>query len=606
MGRIKSLNLSLENKLKNFVKHNWIAFIIIPVVLMGILFIHSTSINIDNAQKEKQSLKLKNVHEEAISKISNSIDNFATLVSGIRSYVEFRDSLPNRKETSEFVEVLLEDLNYKDSIVVSFLDTSHTFIFSFTRSELDPAKLEGKNVKDLRDDKEISELNQIMNDHDLHLFEPINLVEGWQGIPLNFAVIKDKKCHGYVASIINFKYIIQPIYDNEKVSNEFAFHFFVPDGPEFDRERVYNDNYIYNTYEDPEYYQNFDIDTNDFIYSDINKYGLTLRVGAGYKQPPKNTQFSIVAAYTWFLTICTLLFIIFRQLKKTKKINQTLEIANQKIHSKNQSIEESLNFGKSTQAALLTPHTYLSEIFTNYFVLYKPQGTVGGDFYWAHKTADKIFVAVVDCTGHGVSGALMSMVGNRLLNEIVKEKNESDPATILNYMRTSVIEAFEKAEDESISSFGMDMSFCTIDVKLKKLTFAGANSSLLIHANSILSNEIMNNVRARPHSKNLFEIKGDRQGIGKNLRNNQPFTNVSFEINESLNLYLFTDGFEDQFGYENEKRYGKNEFINFIASIQSLEMKNQKNMLDNEFHEWKKNLEQIDDICILGLQLKFK
>jgi len=583
-----------------FAKKYWISLIFIPSMILGFFFVHMVTEEIKEAESEQSSLRLQTVHEEAIAKITHSIENFATLVSGIRSFVDAQDSLPNIERMAGYVNNLLEDLEYKDSIIVSYLDTNHTFIYTFTRTEFDPANLAGTNVAALRDSLEIAHLNRIMQDHDLHLFEPLNLIEGWQGIPLNFGVQKKGVPQGYVASIINFKYIIQPIYDNPEVRKDFVFRFHIPNGPEFDREKVYDQETVYNEKVDEEFYQNFVTDTNVFTYTTIHKYGLNLRVGTALKNRNSVENLSVITIYLWYISFCALMLIIFYQLRKTKRFNLQLSEANQKIQSKNHSIQESLNFGKTTQAALLTSKAYMNQVLPEYFVLYKPKGAVGGDFYWVYKKGHYLFFAVVDCTGHGVSGALMSIVGNRLLNEIVKEKEVIEPASVLDQLRSAIIQGFDSADDHSISSYGMDMSFCAYDSSSKTLSFAGANSSILLCTPGPL--EILTGgdqiIQLQNH---LYKFKGNRQAIGKDLRTEAPFTQVKIYLESEFKLYLFTDGFMDQFGAISLKRFGHAKFIELLDKIQKNDFDQQETILEQELQKWKCEVEQIDDICILGI-----
>ena len=278
-------------------------------------------------ERQRQAFRLQSVHDDASAKINSSIDNFATLVSGMRSYLEQSPTFPNGEEMQQFVNILLEDIDYQDSIIVSFLDTTHTFQYTFTRNLQDPAGLVGVNVSEIRDEEEIRKLNAIMKDHDLHMFEPINLVEGWAGIPLNFAVRHKNEVIGYMASLINFRTIIDPIYDNPDVTEDFTFNFSVVGGPQFDRETVYDGSKVYNASKDSEFFGNFDVNEEEVLYSEIIKYGTTFQLGTAYKDAGSPARMTIWLIYSWYLTIALLLSIIARQVLSVQNMNRRLEKA---------------------------------------------------------------------------------------------------------------------------------------------------------------------------------------------------------------------------------------------------------------------------------------
>ena len=313
--------------ISEFIRTNRFFLSLAIPLLAGSIAVFLVTRDISRQEAEKRQFRLESVHTDATEKINHSIDNFATLVSGIRAYIDGLGEIPETEELQSFVNDLLEDIDYKDSIIVSYLDASHTFRSTFTRTQVDPAGLVGQNVLDLRGPEQVAELDRIMQDHDLHLFEPINLLEGWAGIPLNFAVLTEEGPMGYVASIINFRTIIEPVYSNPDVVRDFAFRFSFVGGPAFDRHAVYDGGEVFHSEVDPEYFERFDIDESRILYSEMKKYGSVLRIGTAYKEdrnPALLTNLLILGA---FLTIALLMTIIARQLRQAQRTNVRLEVA---------------------------------------------------------------------------------------------------------------------------------------------------------------------------------------------------------------------------------------------------------------------------------------
>ncbi len=252
---------------------------------------------------------------------------------------------------------------------------------------------------------------------------------------------------------------------------------------------------------------------------------------------------------------------------------------------KNRDITDSIQYAKRIQTAILPTKKLIKETLPESFILYLPKDIVAGDFYWMEKNKNGVFFAAADCTGHGVPGAMVSVVCNSALNRSVREFQLTNPADILNKTREFVIETFEKSE-ANIKD-GMDIALCNLKEEAGswKLQYAGANNPLWI----IRNNE-------------LIETKGDKQPIGKFMKN-QPFTNHTLNLQKGDIIYLLTDGFPDQFGGEKGKKYKYKPLKDKLLSISSLPLEEQKQMLYKEFIEWKGDLEQIDDICLMGVKV---
>jgi serine phosphatase RsbU (regulator of sigma subunit) len=268
-----------------------------------------------------------------------------------------------------------------------------------------------------------------------------------------------------------------------------------------------------------------------------------------------------------------------------------VEVKNKIIQHKQKEIIDSINYAKRLQEAILPSDTYWKKYLPESFILYKPKDIVAGDFYWMENitagTKDQdesfIFFAVADSTGHGIPGALVSVVCSNALNRSLFEFNLTDPAAILDKTRELVIETFDKSDQ--LVKDGMDISLCRLNSKTKHLLWAGANNPLWLIKN-----------------KNLTEIKADKQPVGNHIQNN-PFTSHSFQLEKGDLIYLFSDGYADQFGGLNEKKFKIKELAKKIVEIQDEKMSTQKEILDKTFKEWKKNIEQVDDVCILGLRI---
>lgn len=281
-----------------------------------------------------------------------------------------------------------------------------------------------------------------------------------------------------------------------------------------------------------------------------------------------------------------------RSNNKTKIANakiaqQKEEVLHQKkmIEEKNEEITSSIRYAQSIQDAILPSQATIESYFPKNFVLYKPKDIVAGDFYWFEQKDDLLFFAVADCTGHGVPGAMVSVVCHNALNQAVREFNLTDPAAILNKTRKLVVATFGKTENNIKD--GMDISLCVIDQKTKELSFSGANNSLWIN---------------RKGESEVIKLKADRQAIGF-THDPKPFNTHSIKLEPNDRIYAFTDGFADQFGGENAKKYKSGKLEEFIFSIQELTLDRQRDVLLNEFNRWKGEMEQTDDVCIVCIEI---
>jgi len=256
------------------------------------------------------------------------------------------------------------------------------------------------------------------------------------------------------------------------------------------------------------------------------------------------------------------------------------------ISTQKNELTDSIEYASRIQSSLIPGSELFKKSFSDYFILNKPKDIVSGDFYWISVKDSKTIVAVTDCTGHGVPGAFMSMLGISFFNEIVNEKNIVQPNLILNNLRDMVIKSLAQSGGDNKTMDGMDIALITVDIGKHTLQYSGAHNPLIL---------IRNN--------NLSEIRGDRMPVGSYLITDIPFTNHEIEIKANDSIYLFSDGYKDQSGWRNNKKLKHNRFLEYLLSIQNVPMKAQKILLENNLKNWMGDLEQIDDILVVGVQI---
>ena len=285
-----------------------------------------------------------------------------------------------------------------------------------------------------------------------------------------------------------------------------------------------------------------------------------------------------------------LLLGIFVYIKYRESQKQKIMIAAQKremefqkdlVEEKNKDIMDSMVYASSIQKAIITSEEYIGSMFKESFVFYKPRDIVSGDFYWAYTAENgKKLLAVGDCTGHGVPGAMMSMLGTAFLNEIVVEGNIHDPAAILNKLRHSVKKALQNEGRRD----GMDMSIICIEGN--KMTFSGANLPVYLLRKGVLE-----------------ELKGNKQPVGYVPTEELDFTSTTIEVMPDDQIYLFSDGYADQFGGDKGKKYKYKTFREKIQTLSGMSLNQQRRIIVDEFKTWKGDLEQLDDVCVIGVRV---
>ena len=279
------------------------------------------------------------------------------------------------------------------------------------------------------------------------------------------------------------------------------------------------------------------------------------------------------------LLVISFLVFVYKQLNNTKKQKDLIE-------EKQAEITDSINYAKKIQDAMMTSSVYLKETLPKSFILFKPKDVVSGDFYWIYKDQEEnIFFTVADCTGHGVPGAFMSMIGTSLLNEIIIEKGLKDTDKILGEMRSQIIKSLHQEEDGGQKD-GMDISLCKLNIKKKLVEFSGAHNSL-IHISE----------------DELYNYRGDHQPVGLLLGDKKPFTKHEVKLKKNDMLYIYSDGYQDQFGGEKGKKYMGAKFKKQLLRINKESTDKQLKLLEEEFKSWTHNYEQIDDVCVMGVRI---
>jgi tetratricopeptide (TPR) repeat protein len=323
---------------------------------------------------------------------------------------------------------------------------------------------------------------------------------------------------------------------------------------------------------------------------DEKEHEKELAVAAEQEQRQKVISWSISAGL-----LLVLLFSVFvvKRLQFTRKQKQIIEHQKNLVEEKQKEILDSITYAKRLQDAILPPAKLVEEQFPESFIIYKPKDIVAGDFYWMEiitKASDSngkkeqiVLLAAADCTGHGVPGAMVSVVCSNALNRAVLEFGITDPGKILDKTRELVLETFAKS-DKDVKD-GMDISLAAVDLNTREIRWAGANNPLWYIQNT-----------------ELKEIRADKQPIGSSI-NTAPFTTHKIALSKGDMFFLFTDGYADQFGGDNGKKFKYKPIKEILLRNVSREIQFQKEDLEHTFEQWRSNIEQVDDVCIIGVRL---
>ena len=281
-----------------------------------------------------------------------------------------------------------------------------------------------------------------------------------------------------------------------------------------------------------------------------------------------------------------------------------IEAQRDMVFAQKKEITDSISYAQRIQAAVLPHKSYMDEVVPEYFVLFKPRDIVSGDFYWIKEVNNSVVIVAADCTGHGVPGAFMSMLGITLLNEQLGKGRIDKPGEILGQLRAKVKEMLMQEGTIQEQKDGMDMAIAVIDKEKKELQFAGAYNPLyLVRQKELVSGkEIGSEESVEGDHSRLFELKGDKQPIGIHWEEKM-FTDQVVKLKETDSVYVFSDGFVDQYGGGDRKKFKTQKFKELLLSVQAASMEKQKQILEETFESWRGNIEQIDDVCVIGIRI---
>ena len=311
--------------------------------------------------------------------------------------------------------------------------------------------------------------------------------------------------------------------------------------------------------------------------------------------------------------------IIATRTREIRQQNETLEQqkieieeSNAELTEKNSEITSSIVYSRRIQHSLLPGNEKVRSLLRKSFILYRPKDIVSGDFYWTERSVIKpelVHFSVADCTGHGVPGAMVSLIGTRALNNSIFQHELTKAGEILDKTNDIVLEAFTDHESDEIIKDGMDIAFCGLDYTDPKnvlFQFAGAQNPVWIVRKEALPNIEINGVSLEPNlvedGHKLFEIKGDKQPVG-HFENRTPFTSHEGILQSGDRIYMTSDGFADQFGGDSGKKFKYKNLKLLILSVQSVPIEDQRDELNIAFLRWKEELEQVDDVCLMGVEV---
>lgn len=300
-----------------------------------------------------------------------------------------------------------------------------------------------------------------------------------------------------------------------------------------------------------------------------------------------------------------------KQADNLKRANEEITLQKETIEKNHRKITDSINYASKIQTAVLPPEEVLKKGLKQHFILFLPRDIVSGDFYWMKKIDNKVVVVAADCTGHGVPGAFMSLLGVSFLNEIANYSDMKRANHVLNELRVQVKKSLQQTGQASKAKDGMDIALCIIDLETKIVQYSGAHNPLFIiskrHENPLAARNLPEDTRYtlfQEGNVELVEIKGDKMPIGIYYREKASFTNHQIQLLEDDTIYLFSDGYADQFGGQVGDKYMAGNFKKLLVSIFNKPMPEQKQILLKTLENWKGgNYKQIDDILVIGIRL---
>jgi serine phosphatase RsbU (regulator of sigma subunit) len=281
-----------------------------------------------------------------------------------------------------------------------------------------------------------------------------------------------------------------------------------------------------------------------------------------------------------------------------------IQLQHDLVYSQKEMITDSISYAQRIQSALLPSEEQMNELVPEHFVVFRPKDIVSGDYYWVKEVMDHVVIVGADCTGHGVPGAFMSMLGMTLLNDLISDRCFNKPSEILEQMRLKIKELLVQNGGSEEQKDGMDMALAILNKNNRELHFAGANNPLYIIRDKKVpgGKELEPYISTEGEDYQLYEVKADKQPIGVHWEE-KPFRTHSIMLQEHDTFYLFSDGIVDQYGGANRKKYKSLNFKKLLLSIQNESMKQQGQIVENTFETWKGEIEQIDDVSVIGVKI---
>jgi serine phosphatase RsbU (regulator of sigma subunit) len=284
--------------------------------------------------------------------------------------------------------------------------------------------------------------------------------------------------------------------------------------------------------------------------------------------------------------LCIIIAIVIL-LRNKQKHNALLEHKNNEISQQKEEITASITYARRIQQSVMPDERILQKSGYDYFILNKPRDIVSGDFFWLAEKNGKTYIAVADCTGHGVPGALVSVIGVNILNKILEQPGSPAPSEVLELLHVMMIQTLNKDADARDTTDGMDIALLCIDKALSKASFAGAGRPLYHHDGNM-----------------LHVVKGNRYSVAaEKSETESPFINIDLELKHGSAFYMSSDGYADQFGEATGKKFLSKNFHDLLSKVAFLPVKEQAKRIDEEFMKWKGNLEQVDDVLVLGIKI---
>jgi len=304
------------------------------------------------------------------------------------------------------------------------------------------------------------------------------------------------------------------------------------------------------------------------------------------KEEVKKRNLVILFISIGLIFLLVFAFFIYKSYKRKIIDNKEITKQNDIIKHKNQEITDSINYALRIQNSFLASESTFSDNLKDYFILFKPKDIVSGDFYWAEQINEKFYVCVADSTGHGIPGAFMSLLNISLLNEALLSKNFSSTSEILNFVRRILIQGLKTDLSGQGGNDGMDCSLISINLKTMQLEFTGANNPIWIVRN-----------------KEVIELDANKMPVGRSPKQDVPFSSQIFALQPNDFIYLFTDGLPDQFGGPKGKKYKYKQLQSRVLTISDFSLKEQRKIIEDSFNQWKGNLEQVDDVLMIGIKI---